>query len=184
MSWADIILFGMRLMVVFVLIALVLEKLCVIETTPTGNTKVIYENDLGVALEKRGEYSWEDIANCHKIYELTRDCDEYRVTKGDATINIPDVARTEFVEKTGYEPDLEWRHNAMVRVLKATLVEEERTSRYRIGKHQSKTFNHRIQNKMVIEYEITNKDEIERRKREKQRDVETLQQFTTMKGDQ
>lgn len=187
MHWTDIILFGMRLMVVFVLIALVLEKLCVLETKPTGITKVLYENNLGITLEKRGNDDrpsmWEDISRVRMLYELTRDWDEYRVIKGDATADVPNVVRTEFVEKTNYEPDCEWWHKATVRVLKATLVEEERTSRYRIGTHQSKTFNHRIQNKMVIEYEITNKDEIERRKREKQRDVETLQQFTTLKGD-
>lgn len=183
MHWTDIILFGMRLMVVFVLLMLVLEKLSVFEAKPTGISKVLYENDLDITLEKRGEYRWEDITHCHKIYELMRDCDEYRVTKGDATINIPDVARTEFVEKTGYEPDQGWYHTATVHVLKATLVEEEQTTRLRLGKHESRIFNHRIQNKMVIEYEVTNKDEIERRKQEKQRDVEVLQQFTTMKGD-
>lgn len=35
---------------------------------------------------------------------------------------------------------------------------------------------------MVIEYEITNKDEIERRKLEKQQNTETLQRFVTMEG--
>lgn len=183
MSWTDIILFGMRMMAVFIIVILVLEKLSVFEAKPTGISKVLYENNLGITLEKRGEYSWSDITHSHTLIELMRDCDEYSVTKGDATMLVPNVARTEFVEKTGYEPEPGWRHKAAVRVLKATLVEEERTTRLRIGKHKSRTYNHRIQNKMVIEYEVTNKDEIERQKREMRQNRETLQQFVTMKGE-
>ena len=183
MSWTDIILFGMRMMAVFIIVILILDKLSVFEVKPTGISKVLYENDLGITLEKRGECSWSDITHSRTLIELMRDCDEYSITKGGSTVMVPNVARTEFVEKTGYKPEPGWYHKTAVRVLKATLVEEERTTRLRLGKHESRTYNHRIQNKMVIEYEVTNKEDIERQKCEMQQSRETLQQFVTMKGE-
>lgn len=49
--------------------------------------------------------------------------------------------------------------------------------------NKRKIMGSRTTNKMVIEYKITNKDEIERQKVEKQRHTETLRQFVTMKGE-
>lgn len=74
------------------------------------------------------------------------------------------------------------RVSASRMVTKATLIEEEHTRVWPFG-NKRKIMGSRTTNKMVIEYKITNKDEIERQKVEKQRHTETLRQFVTMKGE-
>ena len=153
------------------------------ETKPTGITKVLYENNLDIALVKETHYDWVILSNIHTLDRLMNDYGWYFVAKGDAVVPVPSVTHTEFVEKTGYEPDTTWKYETNVRVTKATLVEEEYAFKLRCGTHESRPLKRKRSTKMVIEYEITNKDEIERRKVEKQRNTETLQQFVTMEGE-
>lgn len=86
------------------------------------------------------------------------------------------------METTGYEPEAACSYETNIRVTKATLIEEEHTRVWPFG-NKRKIMGSRTTNKMVIEYKITNKDEIERQKVEKQRHTETLRQFVTMKGE-
>lgn len=160
-------------------------ELCgVEETKPTGVTKVLYENNMGITLAKETYHDWVILSSIHTLDRLMNDCGRYFVAKGDAVVPVPYVTHTEFVEKTGYEPDTTWKYETNVRVIKATLVEEEYTFKLCAGTHESRPLKRKRSTKMVIEYEITNKDEIERRKLEKQRNTETLQQFVTMEGEE
>lgn len=166
-----------------VLWGMVYELCGVEETTPTGVTKVLYENNMGITLVKETYHDWVILSSIHTLDRLMNDCGRYFVAKGDAVVPVPYVTHTEFVEKTGYEPDTTWKHETSVRVIRATLVEEEYTFKLRAGTHESRPLKRKRSTKMVIEYEITNKDEIERRKLEKQQNTETLQQFVTMEGE-
>ena len=161
----------------------VVELFGVGETKPTGVTKVLYENNMGITLVKETYHDWVILSSIHTLDKLMNDCGRYFVAKGDAVVPVPYVTHTEFVEKTGYEPDTTWKYETNVRVIKATLVEEEYTFKLCAGTHESRPLKRKRSIKMVIEYEITNKDEIERRKVEKQRNTETLQQFVTMEGE-
>ena len=162
---------------------MVYELFGVGETKPTGITKVLYENDMGITLVKETHYDWVMLSNIHTLDKLMNDYGWYFVVKGDAVVPVPSVTHTEFVETTGYEPDTTWKYETNVRVTKATLVEEEYTFKLRAGTRESRPLKRKRSTKMVIEYEITNKDEIERRKVEKQHNTETLQQFVTMEGE-
>ena len=161
----------------------VVELCGVGETKPTGVTKVLYENNMGITLVKETYHDWVILSSIHTLDRLMNDCGRYFVAKGDAVVPVPYVTHTEFVEKSGYEPDTTWEYETNVRVIKATLVEEEYTFKLCAGTHESRPLKRKRSTKMVIEYEITNKAEIERRKVEKQRNTETLQQFVTMKGE-
>lgn len=151
------------------------------ETKVTGE-KVLYENNLGITLSKVRYGDWMIVSDIHTEYELMSGYDIYHITKGNATIRVPDVTHTEYVETTGYEPEAACSYETNIRVTKATLIEEEHTRVWPFG-NKRKIMGSRTTNKMVIEYKITNKDEIERQKVEKQRHTETLRQFVTMKGE-
>ena len=162
----------------------VVELFSVEETKPTGVTKVLYENNMGITLVKETYHDWVILSSIHTLDRLMNDCGRYFVAKGDAVVPVPYVTHTEFVEKTEYEPDTTWKYETNVRVIKATLVEEEYTFKLCAGTHESRPIKRKRSTKMVIEYEVTNKDEIERRKLEKQQNTETLQQFVTMEGEE
>lgn len=178
MRLAEIILYGLLFILVILNIYVVLGMLIGTTETKVTGEKVLYENNLGITLSK----DWRIVSDMRKVYELTDSHDIYRVTKGNATVPVPDVTHTEYLETTGYDPGEGWRHEINIRVTKATLVEEEHTNVWQIG-NKRKIMERRTSNKMVIEYKITNKDEIERLKLEKQRNTETLQQFVTMEGE-
>ena len=182
MKLAEIILCGLLLVLTILIIYVVLDFLIGTDETKVTGEKVLYENNLGITLSKVRYTDWMVMSDIRKVWELTSGYDVYYVMKGNASVRVPDVTHTEYVETTGYDPGNSWSHETKIRVTKATLIEEEHTNVWRIG-DKCKIMGSRTTNKMVIEYEITNKDEIERLKLEKQQNTETLQQFITMKGD-
>lgn len=170
---------------VYLLIWSILDLLADKASTPTGATKVLYENDLDITLRMRTWGSYVDVQQVHAPYQLFEEIYGYRITKGHTTIDVPNVTCTERIEKTGYELK-QWNHHlATIRINKVTLVEMEHTSTLRIGRNFSKVLDRTIDNKVVIDYEVTNIDAIEQRIRENKRDTEILQQFVTpTKGDE
>jgi hypothetical protein len=169
---------------VYIFILSIRDLLADKSSAPTGATKVLYENDLDITLEMRTWGSYVDVQHVDSPYQLFEEIYGYHITKGHTTIDVPNVACTERVEKTGYELNRRNQHLATIRINKVTLVEMEHTSTLRIGKNFSKVLKRIVDNKVVIDYEVTNIDEIEQRIRENKRDTEILQQFVTpTKGD-
>ena len=170
---------------VYAFVWLILDLLAYKTSTPTGATKVLYENDLDITLKMRTWGSYVNVQHVDSPYQLFEEIYGYHITKGHTTIDVPNVACTERVEKTGYELNRRNQHLATIRINKVTLVEMEHTSTLRIGKNFSKVLKRIVDNKVVIDYEVTNIDEIEQRIRENKRDTEILQQFVTpTKGDE
>lgn len=107
--------------VILVLFDAFLERFTHDESTPTGATRVLYENDLDITLEVQ----WTDIRNIDVLSKLINYSTNYRVTKDGIRVNVPDVAYTRYIEKSGHEVDQRYRHLAKIRVDKVTLVEME-----------------------------------------------------------
>lgn len=175
------------LVFILVLVDMFLERFSHEESTPTGATKVLYENELDITLE----IQWTDVRNIDVLSKLINYSNEYRVTKDGIKVKVPDVAYTQYIEKSGHEISQWHRHLAKIRVNKVTLVEMETISTLQIGKRISKRLGRETYNKVVIEYEITNMDEVERgiaedkqREQAKDQTKELLQQFVVpTKGD-
>lgn len=167
-------------LLIFTLCEEFIDRFTYEESAPTGATKVLYENDLDITLEVQ----WTDVRNIDVLSKLINYPNEYRVTKDGIKVKVPDVAYTQYVEKSGHEISQWHRHLARIRVDKVTLVEMEEISTLQIGKRISKRLGRETYNKVVIEYEITNMDEVvqgihEELQREQAKDQtkELLQQF-------
>lgn len=72
------------------------------ETKPTGTKKVLYKNDLDIALEMKVNQWWVDVRDATTLDAL-QDNTRFRVVKGDDIVYIDDVAQTEFIETTGLD---------------------------------------------------------------------------------
>lgn len=165
---------------ILALIGELIDRFSYEESTPTGAAKVLYENDLDITLEVQ----WTDVRNIDVLSKLINYPNEYRVTKDGIKVKVPDVAYTQYIEKSGHEVSQWYRHLARIRVDRVTLVEMEEILTLQIGKRISKRLGRETYNKVVIEYEITNMDEVvqgiaEEQQREQAKDQtkELLQQF-------
>ena len=154
------------------------------ETKPTGTKKVLYKNDLDIALEMKVNQWWVDVRDATTLDAL-QDNTRFRVVKGDDVVYVHDVSQTEFIETTGLgdtfwlnhiEP--EYSEFVSIRVNKATLVELEKTESLRFGRFE-KVITRATTNKMVVEYEVVNVDEYIRRIRLRKDNTALLQQFIT-----
>ena len=172
---------------------LILPILCMLlyaESKTTGARKVLYKNDLDIALEMKVNNSWVDMRDAHALDTLQSDT-RFRVRKVDDIVYIDNVSQTEFIETTGLggtfwlnhvEP--EYSEFVNIRINKATLVEMEKTESLRFGRFE-KVIRREIKNKMVVEYTVVSIDEYLRRTRLRKDNTELLKQFITpTKGDQ
>lgn len=172
------------------LILPILWMLLYAESKTTGARKVLYKNDLDIALEMKVNNSWVDMRDAHALDTLQSDT-RFRVRKGDDIVYIDDVAQTEFIETTGLDSTFwlnhiepEYSDFVNIRVNKATLVELEKTESLRFGRFE-KVITRNISNKMVVEYGVISVDEYIRRIRLRKDNTELLQQFIKpTKGDQ
>ena len=192
---------GISIMVCFVIIASVFSILILIEefidrfshekSAPTGATKVLYKNELDIVLELQKGGIWTDIRNIDTLSGIFNYPNEYRVTKDGVVVEVPDVAYTGYIEKSGYDVYQDYRRLAKIRINSITLVEMESVTMLQIGKRISKCIGQHRYNKVVINYEVTNVAEVEQgitedkqRKQSKDLTKELLQQFVVpTKGD-
>lgn len=150
---------------------------------PTGAETVLYENDKDIALEKETDAGWKNVSVIATADELITN-QPFRVTKNGETFDVPSVADIEYVDVNGVELPDAYYTIAKVRVTKVTLVERVHKETLLVD------FNHVLKqwtdNKIVVEYEITNMDEVkqhmtedERQEQTKTQTKEELQQFVT-----
>lgn len=156
--------------------------------TPTGAETVLYENDKDIALEKETDAGWKNVSTIATADELITN-QPFRVAKNGETIDVPSVADIEYVDVNGVKLPDAYYTIAKVRVVKVTLIERVHKETLLVDA------NHVLQqwtdNKIVVEYEITNMDEVKRHMSEDERQEqvktqtkEELQQFVTpTKGD-
>lgn len=166
------------------LILPILWMLLYAESKTTGARKVLYKNDLDIALEMKVNNSWVDMRDAHVLDTLQSDT-RFRVRKGDDIVYIDNVSQTEFIETTGLgdtfwlnhvEP--EYSEFVNIRINKATIVEVEKTESLRFGRFE-KVITRETTNKMIVEYEVTSVDEYIRRIRLRKDNTALLQQFIT-----
>lgn len=155
-----------------------------VESKPTGAKKVLYTNDLDIALEMKVNNAWVNMRDVYALDALQNDT-RYRVRKDDDIVYIDDVSQTEFIETTGLgdtfwlkhvEP--EYSEFVNIRINKATLVEMKRTESLRFGRFE-KVIRREITNKMVVEYTVVSVDEYLRRMRLRKDNTALLHQFIT-----
>ena len=189
-GWVCIALLGAAA-IILILREMILDEYTHVESTPTGSTKVLYENDLDIVLELQVRGLWTDIRNVDTLYKLINFPNKYRVTKDGVTVEVPDVAYTGYIEKSEVDVYQDYRHLAKIRIDSITLEGMEDVTTLQIGKRFSKCIERNRYNRVVIEYEITNVSEVEQgiaedKQREKAKDQtkELLQQFVVpTKGD-
>ena len=149
----------------------------------TGAETVLYENDKDIALEKETDAGWKNVSTIATADELITN-QPFRVAKNGETIDVPSVAGIEYTEVSGIELPKAYYTIAKVHVTKVTLIERVHKETLLVDA------NHVLQqwtdNKIVVEYEITNMDEVkqhmsedERQEQVKTQTKEELQQFVT-----
>ena len=150
---------------------------------PTGAETILYENDKDIALEKETDAGWKNVSTIATADELITN-QSFRVAKNGETIDVPSVADIEYVDVNGIELPKAYYTIAKVHVTKVTLIERVHKETLLVDA------NHVLQqwtdNKIVVEYEITNMDEVkqhmsedERQEQVKTQTKEELQQFVT-----
>lgn len=154
----------------------------------TGAEKILYENDKDIALEKETDAGWKNVSTIATADKLITN-QPFRVAKNGETIDVPSVADIEYTEVNGIELPDAYYTITNVRVVKVTLIERVHKETLLVDA------NHVLQqwtdNKIVVEYEITNMDEVkqhmsedERQEQVKTQTKEELQQFVMpTKGD-
>lgn len=150
---------------------------------PTGAETVLYENDKDIALEKETDAGWKNISTITTAEELITN-QPFRVAKNGETIDVPSVADIEYTEVNGIELPKAYHTIAKVRVVKVTLI--ERVHKETLLVDANHVLNQWTDNKIVVEYEITNMDEVKQHMSEDERQEQTktqmkeeLQQFVT-----
>lgn len=149
----------------------------------TGAETVLYENDKDIALEKETYAGWKNVSTIATADALITN-QPFRVAKNGETIDVPSAADIEYTEVNGVELPDAYYTIAKIRVVKVTLIERVHKETLRVDA------NHILQlwtdNKIVVEYEITNMDEVkqhmsedERQEQVKTQTKEELQQFVT-----
>ena len=154
---------------------------------PTGVETIIYENDKGVTVQKDTPYGWTDISTIEDESALVYG-HKFRVTKDGESVDIPSTD-VDFVETSGLLTR-DYKSIAKVRVTKVKLV--ERLHKEVLLANPNYVLRQNTSNKVVVEYEVTNADEVkqhlsedEQRAQKKTQTKEQLQQFITpSKGDQ
>ena len=150
---------------------------------PTGVETVIYENDKGVTVQKDTPYGWTDISTIEDESALVYG-HKFRVTKDGEFVDIPSTS-VDFVETSGLSTG-DYKSIAKVRVTKVKLVEQVHKEVLLVDSNY--VLRQNTNNKVVVEYEVTNADEVkqhlgedEQRDQKKAQTKEQLQQFITPK---
>ena len=150
---------------------------------PNGAETILYENDKDIALEKETDTGWKNVSTIATADELITN-QPFRVAKNGETIDVPSVADIEYTDVNGIELPKAYYNIAKVRVTKVTLV--ERVHKETLLVDSNHVLNQWTGNKIVVEYEITNMDEVkqhmsedERQEQVKTQTKEQLQQFVT-----
>lgn len=149
----------------------------------TGAETVLYENDKDIALEKETDAGWKNVSTIATADELITN-QSFRVAKNGETIDVPSVADIEYVDVNGVKLPDAYYTIAKVRVVKVTLMERVHKETMLIDANH--VLNQWTDNKIVVEYEITNMDKVkqhmsedERQEQTKTQTKEELQQFVT-----
>ena len=149
----------------------------------TGAEKILYENDKDIALEKETDAGWKNVSTIATAEELITN-QPFRVAKNGETIDIPSVGDIDYVDVNGVELPDAYYTIAKVRVVKVTLI--ERVHKETLLVDANHVLNQWTDNKIVVEYEITNMNEVkqhmsedERQEQVKTQTKEELQQFVT-----
>lgn len=135
----------------------------VITTNTVSNERVLYENDKGITVEiarYRGEkLEWADITTITEFKKLpSMYAKNYRVSKGYDTLFIDGVSFTEIHSVSGDIPKgLE--DNATIKITKVTLVSENVS--FRDGTNADIIRSSGDIQRIHIEYEVTNMDELQ-----------------------
>lgn len=150
---------------------------------PTGAETILYENDKDIALEKETDAGWKNVSTIATADELITN-QPFRVAKNGETIDVPSVADIEYVDVNGVKLPDAYYTIATVRVVKVILMERVHKETMLIDANH--VLNQWTDNKIVVEYEITNMDEVKQRMSEDERQEQTktqtkeeLQQFVT-----
>lgn len=145
--------------------------------TPTGAVSVLCEynseaskdcTDPCVSVLKETPYAYVNVATINTLKQLTRGRDEYRVSVGGTSKHIPDVYKVEYVATNDAPINSMTRDLATIRVTKVSLVEVRVNGLLRWT----------LKN-LVIEYEITNGDDLKRVIQTEKQTNERLHQLLT-----
>ena len=150
--------------------------------TPTGATSVLYEYDTGtsklmtdplVSVLKERPRAYVNVATINTLKQLKHGRDEYRVSVSGTSERIASVYNVEYVATNSAPINSMTRDLVNIRVTKVSLVE------VRVNGLLSWTLKN-----LVIEYEITNVDDLKRVIRaEKQTNEQLHQLLTPTKGE-
>lgn len=150
--------------------------------TPTGAVSVLCEynsevsndcTDPCVSVLKETSHAYVNVATINTLKQLTCGRDDYRVSVGGTSKHIPDVYNVEYVATNSAPINSMTRDLATIRVTKVSLVEVRVNGLLRWT----------LKN-LVIEYEITNVDDLKRIiQTEKQTNERLYQLLTPTKGE-
>lgn len=160
-------------------------------TEPTGAEAVIYENDEGVVVEKNTDRGWMDISRIQSLGTLfsspTNITDaKFRVSKNGEVVDIRADFGVVYVSKSDIAVNESSYHLAKFNVTKITLIEmESRTEVLSKEKKILRNLFRSIGNQIIVEYEITNEEDLARDMVTKAQTKEILRQLVTpTKGDE
>lgn len=145
--------------------------------TPTGAVSVLCEYDSEVSKDctnpcvsvlKETPHAYVNVATINTLKQLTCGRDEYRVSVGGTSRRIPDVYNVEYVATNSAPINSMTRDLATIRVTKVSLVEVRVNGLLRWT----------LKN-LVIEYEITNVDDLKRIIQTEKQTNERLHQLLT-----
>jgi hypothetical protein len=145
--------------------------------TPTGAVSVLYEYDSAVSKDctdpcvsvlKETPHAYVNVATINTLKQLKCGQDEYRVSVGGTSKHIPDVYNVEYVATNNAPINSMTRDLATIRVTKVSLVEVQVNGLLRWT----------LKN-LVIEYEITNADDLKRIIQTEKQTNERLHQLLT-----
>ena len=141
---------------------------------PSGATSVLYENDKGITVEKNTNDGWKNLTDIDTMYALNMSKSDYRVAKDGTTLQVPDIKDVELVEINGFEPDTGYYGFAKIRIVKVTLVELGHKQTLAVDRNT--VVQQWTTNKLVVEYEVTNPDEVRQQIQERTQQTQTKEQ--------
>jgi hypothetical protein len=159
-------------------------------TEPTGAEAVIYENDEGVVVEKNTDRGWMDVSRIQSLRTLFSTPNnitdaKLRVSKNGEIVDVRADFGIVYVSKSGLAVNESNYHLVQFTVTKITLIEmESKTEVLSKEKKILRNLCRFIGNQIVVEYEITNEEDLARDIVTKAQTKEMLQQLVTpTKGD-
>lgn len=160
-------------------------------TEPTGAEAVIYENDEGVVVEKNTDRGWMDVSRIQSLRTLFSTPNnitdaKLRVSKNGEIVDVRADFGIVYVSKSGLTVNESNYHLVQFTVTKITLIEmESKTEVLSKEKKILRNLFRSIGNQIIVEYEITNEEDLARDIVTKAQTKEMLQQLVTpTKGDE